>query len=363
MPNIIDHHNLIETALTIISKFGGQTALAKLIGKRQSNIEQWSKFGIPAKWQPVLLNIAKANDIDLKPEDFFIDTQRKEQIDTIRDTEQIPFATHFGEVQIGSMVLPAYVLNTGQSVFSLRSIVLNLFDSNGGNLERYIGIKSLKPFLFKESRSGQNDPMLELIRFDTGSQGISKYAQGFPVEKFMKLCVAYSRLADTEQATDKQRQIGLKAREFINACAKVGILALVDEVTGYQYEREENALQLKLKLFLNEEMREWEKTFPEDLWLEFGRLTKWTGSVYQRSKYWGKLVNELIYGYLDKDVLEWLKTNTPKPIGNQQYNKWLNSQYGLKKLNEHIWMTVGIAVTCDDIKELQKVMAERFGGQ
>ncbi len=40
-------------------------------------------------------------------------------------------------------------------------------------------------------------------------------------------------------------------------------------------------------------------TFSDDLWVEFARLTNWKGTVTQRPKYWGKLVMELVYGYLD----------------------------------------------------------------
>jgi len=58
--------------------------------------------------------------------------------------------------------------------------------------------------------------------------------------------------------------------------------SLVDEVTGYQYERAAEALQLKLNLFLSDEMRKWEKTFPDQLWIEFGRLTNWDGPVHSR---------------------------------------------------------------------------------
>ncbi|WP_244465634.1 P63C domain-containing protein [Devosia chinhatensis] len=40
--------------------------------------------------------------------------------------------------------------------------------------------------------------------------------------------------------------------------------------------------------------RRWnEKTFPDELWEEFGRLTNWQGSLIARPKYWGKLVIEL----------------------------------------------------------------------
>ena len=107
--------------------------------------------------------------------------------------------------------------------------------------------------------------------------------------------------------------IAIKAGMFLSACAKTGLIALIDEATGYQYERPEDALRLKFKMFLEDEMRKWEKTFPNELWEEFGRLTHWQGSINSRPKYWGKLVMELIYGYLDPDVAEWLKTNAPAP--------------------------------------------------
>jgi hypothetical protein len=46
---------------------------------------------------------------------------------------------------------------------------------------------------------------------------------------------------------------------------------------------------------------------PDELWIEFGRLTGWKGGVQRRPKYWGRIVNELVYQYLDKDVYDWLK--------------------------------------------------------
>ncbi len=61
-------------------------------------------------------------------------------------------------------------------------------------------------------------------------------------------------------------------------------------------------------------------------------VTNWKGNVQNRPKYWGNLVNELIYQYLDPDVFDWLKTNAPAPRHGQNYHQWLSSQYGLKKL-------------------------------
>src|SRR5437764_2207117 len=110
-------------------------------------------------------------------------------------------------------------------------------------------------------------------------------------------------------------------------------------------------------------MRAWEKTFPDELWVEFGRLTNWRGPLHQRPKYWGKLVNELIYDYLDPDVADWLRRNAPKPRHGQNYHQWLSGQYGLKKLVEHIWMVIGMARACTTMWELRRRMAEQFGRQ
>ena len=122
-------------------------------------------------------------------------------------------------------------------------------------------------------------------------------------------------------------------------------------------------MQIKLRLFLEEEMRKWEKTFPDELWREFGRLTNWSGNAHQRPKYWGKLVIELVYEYLDRDVAEWLKKNAPKPRHGQNYHQWLSGQYGLKKLLEHIWMLIGMASACQSMGELRRRMAEKYGRQ
>ena len=40
---------------------------------------------------------------------------------------------------------------------------------------------------------------------------------------------------------------------------------------------------------IEEENAQVRKDVPGGLWIEFGRLTGWKGSVIQRPKYWGKL--------------------------------------------------------------------------
>jgi hypothetical protein len=107
--------------------------------------------------------------------------------------------------------------------------------------------------------------------------------------------------------SERRTQMALQASMFLAACARIGLEALIDEATGYQYDRAQDALQVKLQAYLEDEMRKWEPTFPNELWIEFARLTGWRGTVSKRPRYWGRLVMELVYEYLDKDIAQWLR--------------------------------------------------------
>lgn len=354
----------MNAAELIIQKFGSQSALANAIHKTQSTVQHWAKTGkIPSKYHSAIMQEASKLGLNISASDFSLD------VPVISDLKiGIQRATHWGELKIGEDPIPCYVLENGERVFSLKGVVVALMKTEGGQLAEYIKVKSIRPFLPDDLVPTENDNIPALLKFDTGGEGFTKNAIGVPVEKFMDLCIAYSTaLAESTRnnaqvkLTERQAEIALRANHFLNACAKIGIIALVDEATGYQYDRAADALQFKLNLFLEKEMRKWEKTFPDELWVQFGRLTNWKGSVHSRPKYWGKLVIELVYGYLDKDVTAWLKKNAPKPQHGMNYHQWLNAQYGLKKLMEHLWQLVGMASACSTMEELRRKMAEKYG--
>ena len=159
--------------------------------------------------------------------------------------------------------------------------------------------------------------------------------------------------------TKRQQQMAVQAGMFLSACAKVGPEALIDEATGYQYERTEDALQVKLRAFLSEELRAWEKTFPDELWMEFGRLTGWTGPLHSRPKWWGLLVIELIYDTLDPDAAEYMKTH--KPPAGVHWHRQLTQNYGVRQLVSRCYEIIGMAKTCHDIRELKEKVAKHYG--
>ncbi len=55
----------------IIRRFGGQSALAALLGRRQSTIEHWASTGrIPAQWHQILISLARQRGVVLEAKDF-----------------------------------------------------------------------------------------------------------------------------------------------------------------------------------------------------------------------------------------------------------------------------------------------------
>ncbi len=61
----------LSAAERIIRRFGGQSALAALLGKRQSTVQHWAKTGrIPSQWHGVLMSVARQRGVVLEPKDF-----------------------------------------------------------------------------------------------------------------------------------------------------------------------------------------------------------------------------------------------------------------------------------------------------
>ena len=341
----------MNTAQRVIKKFGSQTKLARLIGKGQSTVQHWAKKGIiPAKWQRELLLLAQAHNVDLTPSDFVTNPE----IIAVEEPHT-PIARWQGVLPVGDEELPCYVLDDGRRVISRTGATTLLTErKGGGNLEQYIRIQALQPYLSPEI----SEHMIEFIIPEI----VNKTVRGLSADDFLDICKAYVRARDEGVLkTGSQVSIAIQASMFLSACSKVGLIALIDEATGYQYAREEDALKVKLKLYLEEEMREWEKTFPDELWMEFGRLTRWQGSIQSRPKYWGKLVLELIYEYLDPDVIDWLRENKPPVRYGGHWHRYYSENYGLKKLVQHIWMVIGIAKTCFSMYELREKLAIQFG--
>ncbi len=265
-----------------------------------------------------------------------------------------PFAKWKGIIDLGGNEVDCYVLDTGQRVISLRATVKAISGTDSSKLGDYIGVSSLKDFINKDLILG------ELVEFSLPITGFNPIALGLTTEHFELICRGYVQaLYQNAPLTDRQKEIAIKCAVLTAGLTRTGLDALVDEATGYQYERASDALQLKYKAFIAEELRAWEKTFPDGLWEEFGRLTKWQGSFKHRPKWWGKLVTELIYDTLDTDIAEYLKNN--KPPKDVRWHQQLTENIGVRQLVSRCYEVIGMAKTCHDMRDLREKVAEHYG--
>ena len=266
-----------------------------------------------------------------------------------------PFAKYSGKLQLGQTDVDCYVLDTKDRVISLRAAGKVIANIDGGNLGRYISVKALKPYINSKLVLGQT------VVFNI--PGTQFQGHGLTTKNFLAICRGYvNAFAANSLETDRQKEIAVNCSILLSACAEIGLDALIDEATGYQYEREPDALTIKLQAFFSDDLREWEKTFPDELWEEFGRLTNWQGALHHRPKWWGKLVMELIYESLDHDVAEHLKNNRPPPRYKLNYHQWLSSDIGLNALVTQINQVIGVAKTCEDIRELKEKVKHYYQG-
>lgn len=221
-----------------------------------------------------------------------------------------------GELDLNGFKIPCYVLEDGTRVLSARAMQssLKMVDevaegkqTAGTRLVRYLSQKSLKPFIFK----GKSPDHFEPIICYKGDAKIN----GYEATILADICDGFLEARKNIKLSERQEKIAQQSEILIRAFARVGIIALVDEATGYQYDREREELQKIFKAYISEELLPWQKKFPDIFYRELFRLNGWdftVNGIKKRPSVIGTWTNKLIYEQLPKGVLTELKKKTPK---------------------------------------------------
>jgi hypothetical protein len=118
-----------------------------------------------------------------------------------------------------------------------------------------------------------------------------------------------------------------RAEALMRALADVGLIALVDEVTGYQEKRAKDELQKILAAYISPSLLPWSERFPIDFFKEMFRVWGWpwpAEDVYKGPlgpRYAGKLIKQLVLENLPPKVLEELEKRNPPNKKWQRRNR------------------------------------------
>jgi hypothetical protein len=269
--------------------------------------------------------------------------------DKVVDAAVIPIALFPGKLSIGGTSFSVYVLDNGKRVMTQRETVRVLTGNVKGGIERYLN--NLQPFVDPEEISRQT------IQFKI--PGTQYKGIGYEATLLLDICDAYLRARDAGALLPNQGALAQQAEIITRACAKVGIIALIDEATGYQAFRKKQELQLKLQAFIAEDMQEWALMFPQEFWFELARLEGIHYSPRSRPLRWGKYIMAFVYDAVDGDVGKELRKKNPDPHFKQNHHQWLKD-FGKQKIHDQIERVVTIMKLCDDMEDFKVKFAKVF---
>lgn len=281
---------------------------------------------------------------------------------------EIPKATHSGTWAIdeeNDIKIECYVMDNKERVLSLRGAARGIGIKGNGSqaLTRNLNSMWISPYLsdgLKEWLSSANRNELPIYLTTRGVQ-----FQPFEASLFVDLCKAYvDAMHDGVLKTEVQKRTAERMYIIMTAFAKVGLIAVIDEVTGYQDERDRNELQLILEKYVSQELLPWAKRFPDEFYKQMFRLKGWEYRGKAKPSYAGKLTNEYIYNYLPPGVLNELKQKSPKnKNGNRstRFHQFLTEDTGLPTLDHQLQQTIALMKASDTWEEFDKLFRKAMG--
>jgi len=265
--------------------------------------------------------------------------------------EPILMATHGSAehpLQIGDISIPCYVLEDGKRVLSLGGMVQALGMSigsasgrQGDRLYQFATGNNVFPFVSSDMLNRMSKP----VRFQAPSGGTP--ATGYEATILADLCDAVLAARAAGALRSDQLHIAKQCEILVRGFARVGIIALVDEATGYQKERAKDALATILEAFIAKELQPWIRTFPTDFYQEMFRLRglPFPSTTVRRPQYFGVLTNNVVYDRLAPGVREELQKGVPRNEAGRptaKYFQKLTQNTGYPKLRELLGSVVTI---------------------
>ena len=205
-----------------------------------------------------------------------------------------------------------------------------------------LAYKNLKPFVDKHLGSAHFRPLV--YRAPEGAL----VTVGLPATIIPKVCEVWIDADRQGVLGRRQKEIAARADILLRGFAQVGIIALIDEATGYQDDRPRLALAKILEQYVAKEYRKWTRTFPLEYTRELCRLRNVPfpdKPPYRLPQYFGHLTNDLIYDRLAPGVLAELRRLNPKVAPGRRRHKhfqWLTDNVGDPRLKEQLWKVIGI---------------------
>jgi hypothetical protein len=261
--------------------------------------------------------------------------------------DEIPRAEFTGELKIGEMVFPCSVLSDGTRILTQSDFMKGMGmyysgwvaknrtqEEENAEVPHFLSFKSLKPYVDKHLGNLHSI----ILKYRTATGGT---AHGIKAEIIPKICEIWMDAEESASLGVRQRKIVSKAKLLMRSLAHVGIIALVDEATGYQAVRPKDALQMYLEKIIRKELAAWAKKFPDEFYENIYKLKNWPWPGMKKNRYSvvAHYTRDLVYQRIAPKLLEELEQKSPKNDSGNRPNKlhqWLTDDIGNPMLAQHL---------------------------
>jgi hypothetical protein len=210
-----------------------------------------------------------------------------------------------GPLPIADVDLMCAVLDDETRVLSATSI-FKAFKRprKGANTRLEIGGDQLPPFLAAKNLEPYINQELigrtKLIQYRDGPTVRS----GYDSELLADMCDVYLKARRDGVLTESQLPLAVQAEILQSAFARVGIAAVIDEATGYQKVRGNDALRLLLGRYIADGLRKWLNTFPDSFFAELDKLYGNEPTAGKRPQYYGRFINKYVYDPIENGYVK-----------------------------------------------------------
>ena len=166
-------------------------------------------------------------------------------------------------------------------------------------------------------------------------------ANGYPATLLADLCDVVIEARNAGALQKQQAHIADRCEVLMRGFARIGVIGLVDEITGYQEIRDRDALHKILDAYLLAEHAKWAKRFPDEFYKEIFRLRGWVwhGMKVNRPQVVGHYTNDIVWDRLAPGVREELERLNPKTYAGRRRSKhqqYLTDDIGHPALQKHL---------------------------
>lgn len=269
-------------------------------------------------------------------------------------------------LRIGNLEIPCFVLEGDRRVLTQMGMLDALDMSLGGagrgagsRLAKFVSSKSISPYVPEEL----SKVVVEPIRFRNPQGGAVTY--GYEATVLVEICEAVLQAREKGKLHRQQEHIAKQCEILVRGFARVGIIALVDEATGYQNVRARRALDKILEKWIADELAKWAKMFPDEFYQQMARLRglHYSEIATKRPAYIGKLTNDIVYERLAPGVLRELKRKNPTDENGRRRHKhfqWLTEDIGHPHLREHLWAVIGLMRASNNWRNFYSLLNRAF---